>query len=71
MRKTTLVDTSEFDRSLETLREVAEFVDFESKCCPFVDFTVRVPSGGRGIVLEMTGRKGVKEMLAAELGLSQ
>lgn len=61
----------EFDRSLETLREVAEFVDFESKCCPFVDFTVRVPSGGRGIVLEMTGRKGVKEMLAAELGLSQ
>lgn len=61
----------EFDRTPETLREVAEFVEFESKCCPFVDFTVRVPSGGRGVVLEMTGRKGVKEMLAAELGLER
>jgi hypothetical protein len=61
----------EFDRTPETLREVAEFVEFESRCCPFVDFTVRVPSSGRGVVLEMTGRKGVKEMLAAELGLDQ
>lgn len=61
----------EFDRTPETLREVAEFVEFESKCCPFVDFTLRVPSGGRGVVLEMTGRKGVKEMLAAELGIEE
>jgi len=61
----------EFDRTPETLGEVAEFVEFESKCCPFVDFTVRVPSGGRGVVLEMTGREGVKEMLAAELGIER
>ena len=61
----------EFDRTAETLREVAEFVEFESKCCPFVDSTVRVLSGGRGVVLEMTGREGVKEMLAAELGIER
>ena len=61
----------EFDRTPQTLREVAEFVEFESKCCPFVDFTVRVPSGGRGVVLEMTGREGVKDMLAAELGIER
>jgi len=30
-----------------------------------------VPSGGRGVVLEMTGREGVKEMLAAELGIER
>ena len=61
----------ELDRTPVTLREVAEFVEFESKCCPFVDFTVRVPSGGRGVLLEMTGREGVKEMLAAELGIER
>ena len=60
----------EIERSAETLRDLAAFVDFESRCCPFVDFAVRVPAGGQGGVLEMTGRKGVKEMLAAELGIA-
>lgn len=61
----------DLDRTPETLRDLAQFVEFESRCCPFVDFTVRVPAGGTGVVLEMTGGKGVKEMLAAELGLDQ
>ena len=60
----------ELDRTPETLRDLAQFVEFESRCCPFVDFTVRVPAGG-GVVLEMTGRTGVKAMLAAELGLDR
>jgi hypothetical protein len=61
----------ELDRTPETLRDLGQFVEFESRCCPFVDFTVRVPAGGNSAVLEMTGRKGVKEMLADELGLDQ
>ena len=59
----------ELERTPETLRDLAQFVEFESRCCPFVDFTIRVPSAGRGVVLEMTGREGVKAMLGAELGL--
>jgi hypothetical protein len=61
----------DIDRTPETLRDLAEFVELESRCCPFVDFTVRAPAGGSGVVLEMTGRTGVKEMLAAELGLDR
>ncbi len=59
------------DRTPEALRDLVDFVELESRCCPFVDFAVRVPAGGRRVVLEMTGRTGVKEMLAAELGLDE
>jgi hypothetical protein len=59
----------EVERAPATLADLAEFVELESRCCPFVDFAVRVPAGGRRVVLEMTGRKGVKELLAEELGL--
>ena len=58
----------DLDRTPDTLRDLTAFVELESRCCPFVDFTVRVPAGGHGVTLEMTGRKGVKEMLADELG---
>jgi hypothetical protein len=61
----------ELDRTPETLRDLGQFVEFESRCCPFVDFTVRVPAGGRTVSLELTGRKGVKELLAAELDLER
>ena len=59
----------EIDRAPETLREVGEFVEYESRCCPFVDFTLKVPAGGRTVVLELTGTRGVKELIASELGL--
>jgi hypothetical protein len=59
----------EHERAPETLGAIAEFVGYESRCCPFVELTVRVPSGGRAVVLEMTGGPGVKAVLASELGL--
>lgn len=61
----------EFDPAPETLSDLAQFVAFESRCCPFVDFTIQVPSGARPTVFEMTGGDGVKEVLAAELGLDR
>lgn len=61
----------DLDRTPETLGDLGQFVEFESRCCPFVDFTVRVSADGKGVVLEMTVRKGVKELLADELGLDQ
>lgn len=61
----------ELDRTPETLQEVGQFVEYESRCCPFIDFTVRAPAGGHTVVLELTGRRGVKELLASELDLGQ
>lgn len=47
---------------------VAEFVSFESKCCPFLDFTVRYERDGGPLWLELTGGEGVKDLLRAEFG---
>ena len=58
----------EFDRSPETLRDLAQFVDYESRCCPFIDFTLKVPAGGHSISLELTGRPAVKKLLDEEFG---
>jgi hypothetical protein len=59
----------EHEGAPETLGEIAEFVGYESRCCPFVELTVRVGPGGGAVVLEMTGGPGVKQLLASELGL--
>lgn len=47
--------------------EVAEWVDLESRCCPFIDF--RIDASGRGgpVRLRLTGREGVKELIASEV----
>jgi hypothetical protein len=59
----------EVDRTATILRELGEFIELESRCCPFVDFALRVPAIGTRVVLEMAGRPGVKDLLSAELGL--
>jgi hypothetical protein len=49
--------------------EVAEWVDLESRCCPFLDFGIDVSEKGRTVRLRLTGGKGVKAFLKTELGL--
>lgn len=49
--------------------EVAEWVDLESRCCPFLEFGIDVPAKGRVVRLRLTGGKGVKSFLRNELGL--
>jgi hypothetical protein len=49
--------------------EVAEWVDLESRCCPFLEFGIDVPAKGRVVRLRLTGGKGVKSFLKSELGL--
>ena len=39
------------------------FVELESRCCAFLDFEIRVESGGDRIALELSGPEGTKEML--------
>jgi hypothetical protein len=49
--------------------EVAEWVDLEARCCPFLDFGIDVSGRGRTVRLRLTDGKGVKSFLKTELGL--
>ena len=49
--------------------EVAEWVDLESRCCPFLSFGIEVEPKGKTVRLSLTGGKGVKAFLEAEIGL--
>jgi len=49
--------------------EVAEWVDLESKCCPFLDFGIEVRGEGGVVKLRLTGPQGVREFLEDELAL--
>lgn len=46
---------------------VAEWVDLERKCCPFLRFTVDVPEQSGPVQLHVRGAAGVKTFLAAEM----
>src|SRR5271170_2836758 len=43
------------------LAQVAEWISFERKCCPFLDFTIEVNREDGPVWLSLTGRAGVKE----------
>jgi hypothetical protein len=45
--------------------EVAEWMTLEQRCCPFIELTLQMKEGGT-VWLELTGRPGVKEVLASE-----
>jgi hypothetical protein len=52
-----------FDRAEGRLASLGRFVELESECCAFLDFAIRLASGGERIALELTGPAGTKEML--------
>ncbi|HEX4440241.1 MAG TPA: hypothetical protein VH854_09235 [Thermoanaerobaculia bacterium] len=47
--------------------ELAEWVDLESRCCPFVDFGIDTSGRGGPVRLRLTGAEGVKELIASEV----
>ena len=49
------------------LTEVARFIDNERRCCPFLDFTLRLPAGATLVSLEITGPPGTRTFLDLEL----
>lgn len=63
-----LVDGYSFRLPAEKLREVAEFVALERLCCPFFGFVIEVEKEGGDLLLELTGREGVKAFIQAEIG---
>jgi hypothetical protein len=49
--------------------EVAEWVDLEARCCPFLDFSIGVRGKGGVLKLTLTGGENVKAFLEAEFPL--
>ena len=52
--------------------EIAEWVDLEARCCPFLDFALGVRGQSAGTLsLALTGGPGVKEFLRMEFAAVQ
>ncbi|MEZ5427683.1 MAG: hypothetical protein R2747_15550 [Pyrinomonadaceae bacterium] len=45
------------------LRELVEVINLERKCCPFLDFKLKIEAGNDLVSLELTGREGAKETI--------
>ena len=46
------------------IRELANLVELERQCCPFLKFSITVEPGDGPICLEMTGPEGTKGFLS-------
>ncbi len=51
------------------LVQLADWVDLESRCCPFLDFEIRMSGQGGRAVLRLTGGDNVKAFLQTEFPL--
>lgn len=56
------------DRKKMPVAEVGEWVSLESRCCPFLDFTVEVPANSERLTIRLTGGPGVKDFIRHEFG---
>jgi len=45
------------------ITDLAQWVEAERKCCPFLDFNIKLQCEGGPIELALTGRDGVKKLL--------
>ena len=51
----------------ENITQLAEFIFNERRCCPFLEFTLKITPNDAPISLLLTGPKGTQEFLRAEL----
>lgn len=54
----------------ETFLELAEWISLEHRCCPFVEFALEWKRDD-SVWVRLTGGPGVKEALAAEMGIGR
>jgi hypothetical protein len=52
----------------ELIQELANLIQLEHRCCPFLTFRLTVEPGDGSVSLEMIGPKGTKEFLAEIFG---
>ena len=50
------------------LGQLTEFIERESRCCPFLNFSLEVLPEQGPVWLRLTGPAGAKEVLQAEFG---
>jgi hypothetical protein len=58
-----------FPTSSGTLQGIAELVDLERQCCPFLTFKIVVAAEQAGIRLEVTGPREAKKLIAEYFSL--
>jgi hypothetical protein len=51
-----------------SLMEIAEWITFERRCCPFFNLQIEAEPNNGSIWLRMTGASGVKEFILSEIG---
>jgi hypothetical protein len=56
----------EFPADPPAVQKIAEWAAGERLCCPFFDIDLRFPHDGGGLLLRLTGRRGVKEFIQAD-----
>ena len=57
------------DSRSRPLLQLADWVDLESRCCPFLDFEIRISGQGGPVGVRLTGGDGVKAFLRTEFPL--
>jgi hypothetical protein len=56
-------------RAKLSLAELAEFVSFESRCCPFFAFAMELEHNNGPLWLKLLGSEGVKPFIRAEFNV--
>jgi hypothetical protein len=56
----------ELDARQVAIADLAAWVDFERRCCPFFDFHLEWRRENGPVTLQLTGREGVKAFIQAE-----
>jgi hypothetical protein len=54
----------------ENLTQLAEFMFNERRCCPFLEFTLKITPNDTPISLLLTGPEGTQEFLRAEFSVA-
>lgn len=52
-----------FPSDRELIPEIANLIQLEHQCCPFLTFRLTVEPGNGAVLLELTGPAGTKEFL--------
>ena len=59
----------QFNPSVVSIAELADWAAAESKCCPFFDFHIDLEREGTLVCLRLTGAQGVKDFIQSEFQL--
>jgi hypothetical protein len=51
-----------------SLTEIAEWISFERRCCPFFNLLIEAEPNDGPIWLRMTGATGIKQFILSEIG---